>query len=159
MLRLMVILLLSTGLGACALLPEIGFLSPPLAEQPYEIKLTVSVAEDINLDVASRASPVKARIFLTEPDIDFSERELSEVFAFDGEEVNPAPLMTVMLRPNTSKVLLLSGMKSQTRLTIAAAFRQPYQTRWLASQIIEPRDSMQVQAAVTALAVEIGGAQ
>ncbi len=160
LMRLIAVTFLILGISSCSLLRTVGLLPkpveiklPPAAEIPYIVMLTIDVHKDVNPDLDGRPSPVKIKIFLTEPTIDFKEIEYNDFFGLDSQNLEPSAIMTISLRPGTTQIVELNAMKSQNQLTIAAAFRRPNQTKWLDSVLIGTEDQVEITAAITNIAV------
>ena len=160
--------LLLNGCGIFnGLLEKVGLASPapdaavpaipiPLSEQPYEVALTIIASDDINPDVQARPSPAKTRIFLTTPDVDLKAMPIEKIFELGDLQMEQKPAATITLRPGTQSNIKLNGNKSQTRLTIAVAYREPYRTQWIESKTIDNADRVNISVRVTSLAVKIG---
>jgi len=127
-----------------------------LSEQTYQLVLELSAASDVNRDAGSRPSPVRTLVFLTEPDVDVAAKPYESLFGVATADIDPKPDATLVMQPGGQNAIVLSGMKSQTRLSVAAAFREPYRTRWITSRIITPDDTMRASVSINALYVEIG---
>lgn len=154
-------------LSGCGLLQKVGILPKPpepppaveapvpLAEQPYELKLSLEATEAVNPDSQSRPSPIQVRIFLTDGASEIASKTFEEVFDMGGNVIEPRPLATVTLRPGQVKELTLPANKTQTLLAIAAAYRDPYQSIWMASAVVTPQDTVSAAASLSAQRVTI----
>ena len=148
-------LLQKTGLGSATEQPEPR--PVPLSEQPYQLKLNLSASSDLNPDTRSRPSPVQVRVFMTDGQSEIGSKEFEEMFDYAGAQIEPRPLSTITLRPGQTTALTLTTNKAQTRLVIAAAFRDPYQALWKAAAQIKPTDTdtVSVRASIGANTVTI----
>lgn len=72
-----------------------------------------------------------------------------------GNVIEPRPLATVTLRPGQVKELILPANKTLTLLAIAAAYRDPYQSIWMASAVVTPQDTVSATALLSAQRVTI----
>lgn len=151
-------------LSGCGLLQKTGLVAAPepaeprpvpLSEQPYQLKLSLSASSDLNPDTRSRPSPVQVRVFMTDGQSEIGSKEFEEMFDYAGAQIEPRPLSTVTLRPGQTTALTLTTNKAQTRLVIAAAFRDPYQALWKAAAQITPTDTVSVRASIGANTVTI----
>lgn len=150
-------------ISGCSLLQKTGLLPKPAkvpvpvaaVEKPWQLQLDISGAQQLNPDTRSRPSPVQLRIFMSDGQSGINEMSFEQLFAAAGSEAPVSPLATVMLQPGQQRQLNLTVERSQTRLIIAAAFRDPYQTRWRAAADIQPLDIVSVQAHVDAGSVTI----
>lgn len=156
--------LVGAQLSGCSLLRSVGLLPSeekakvkaaevPLSEQPYEFTLVVMASNDVNPDPQSRPSPIRTRIFLNENATDISDRPFEQIFQFDGNDLDPAPVATIMLQPGETKKIKLTGVKTQNRLTIAAAYRDPYNTTWIISKTIEPDTTVRLTTEINAATI------
>jgi len=151
-------------LSGCGLLQKTGLVSAPeqpeprpvpLSEQPYQLKLNLSASSDLNPDTQSRPSPVQVRVFMTDGQSEIGSKEFEEMFDYAGAQIEPRPVSTLTLRPGQTTELTLTSNKAQTRLVIAAAFRDPYQTLWKAAARITPTDTVSVNVSIGANTVTI----
>ena len=159
---------LSSVLSGCGLLQKVGLLSGPpvvppaaidipvpLAEQPSQLMLTLSAASDVNPDSQLRPSPIQVRIFVTDSQSEIASQGFDAVFDIGGTLIEPRPLATVTLRPGQVKELVLPTNKSQTRLAIAAAYRDPFQSIWITTTPITAQDTVRASATLAAQSVTI----
>lgn len=151
------LLLVTSLLSGCSLLQKVGVLSDPapLSEQAYEIRLELTASADSNPDAQSRPSPVQVRVFIADPQAEMATKSFEEMFEFSGNVMDPRPLATITLRPGQTKNLVLPANKAQTHLVIAAAYRDPYQSLWMAQAMVTPKDIVSASASIGATAVTI----
>ncbi|MEE9318993.1 MAG: type VI secretion system lipoprotein TssJ [Granulosicoccus sp.] len=152
--------LIAFSLTGCGLLQKIGILpSPPesvvpalevpLSQQTMITTLEITAEVNINLDTNSRPSPVKVRVFLTEPGIDLKSHTIEDIFELSGTELSATPRATTVIRPGASTSMTLTGVKSETQLSIAVAYREPYKTQWIVTHQMKSNDSVQISARIT----------
>lgn len=151
------LLLVTSLLSGCGLLQKAGVLPDPapLSDQAYEIHLELTATADSNPDAQSRPSPVQVRVFIAEPQSELATKSFEEIFEFSDNVMDPRPLATITLRPGQTKNLVLPANKAQTHLVIAAAYRDPYQSLWLAQAVVTPEDTVSASASIGAAAVTI----
>jgi len=107
--------------------------APPASERPYQIKLTLIGSNSMNPNSNRRPSPAQVRLFVTDPAANVAEKPFEEVFDYSGNTMEPRPLREVTVRPGQNLSIDLPAMKSDTRLVVAVAFREPYQSIWMAA--------------------------
>jgi|GEM_PF-2416038 len=132
-----------------------GEAAPPASEQPYQITLNLQGTSNMNPNTNRRASPAQVRLFVTDPAAKVAEKSFEEVFDYSGNIMKPRPLREVTVRPGENLSIDLPAMKSDTRLVVAVAFREPYQSIWMAQADIVPLDSVIATATVDADRVTI----
>lgn len=137
------LLLMTLILSGCGLLQSVGLLSEPedttpLSAKPYTLMLTLTASDDANPDTRSRPSPIQVRVFLAEPLSDLLDRPFEELFDFTDSTLEPRPHLIITLSPGQTQTMELNGNMAQNRLIVAAAFREPYQSTWRASTVINP---------------------
>jgi len=153
-----------TMLSGCGVLRSIGVLPStptleipepvvPLSQQSIEVALAISTAEDINPDVNSRPSPVMVRLFLSESGTDLESRSIDEIFELDGAEMSPSPRATAVLRPGTETLITLKGVKTESQLSIAVAYREFYITRWITTKQLDTSKPIRIGARITRINV------
>ncbi|MFT6301583.1 MAG: type VI secretion system protein VasD [Pseudomonadales bacterium] len=147
-------------LSGCSLLQKVGLSVPDapiataapapiqLSEQPYELSLTLTASDDLNPDTQARPSPVRVRIFLMEPQMDMDNKAFTEIFDFDGQQMEPRPMLTITLQPGETKDVVLPANKAQSMLVIAVAYRDPYQALWKAVATVAPSNTASAIATV-----------
>jgi len=126
---------------------------PPLSQVPYRANLTIQADKNINADVNGRPSPVALRIFLVAPEVELANKTFEEIFDFNGSEISPRPIKNFILKPGETKLTSLNGMKTQSKLVIAAGFRDPYQTNWLLEKIVDVHTSPSITASISGIAI------
>lgn len=139
--------------SACGLLP--GKTPKAPAAQEYQFTVNLIASSDSNPDARSQASPVRVRIFLLEPDSDLEAQPFERVFDFDGSGAPPKPNTILVLNPGTTQSVTVSGKKNQTKLVIAAAFRDIHSAKWIETESIIPSNPGIITATVNAASVEI----
>lgn len=154
------LVLLSALLSGCGILQSLGILSEPedptpLSAKTYTAQLTLAASNDTNPDTRSRPSPIQVRVFLTQPQSDLLDRQFEELFDYAGVSIEPRPSAIVTLTPGQTHTVELSGNMTQTLLIVAAAYRDPYQTIWRASMQLDPDESVERFATITASEVVI----
>lgn len=153
------------SLSGCSLLEKVGILSGPeptvaeialaLSEQPYQLTVKLTASSDVNPDTQGRPSPIQIRLFISDTQTEVGDKSFEEIFEFSGQQLDPKPSAKLTLRPNQSTEVTLPANKSQSRLVIAAAYRDPYQSIWISTANITPLDSVTVNANITAAEVII----
>jgi type VI secretion system protein VasD len=139
--------------SACGLLPGKAPKTP--AAQDYQFSVSLTAPPDSNPDARSQPSPVRVRIFLLEPDSDLVTQPFERVFDFDGSGAPPKPNTILVLNPGTTQSVTVSGKKNQTKLVIAAAFRDIHSAKWIETKSIIPSNPGIITATVNAASVEI----
>ena len=161
--RAMVLSALCLLLAVVLLLNGCGFLKkdlpapPPLlpAQIPLNVALTLLSTADSNPDTRGNPSPIRVRVFLTDAATEFTEDAFESVFEFNGAAPPAKPAMTLMLQPGATRVLTISGNRSQSQVVIAAAFRDLYSAKWLARKTIDTRNPGTITATINSASVEI----
>jgi len=131
----------------------------PLSEIPYSVSIALDANADINTDGNGRPSPVRVRVFLVEPEVELKNKTFNEIFDYDGGEIDPGPKANFAIKPGEQKTISVTGNKSESKLVLAAGFREPYKTIWITEKTIDVHTETSVNAAVTRSAVEFGNIQ
>lgn len=166
LIRTAVLLAAAVLLTGCSLLKIVGIggdspppLPPPpeipLAQQPYTLKLSIDGSVNMNINSRNQPSPVRVRVFLTEPDKDLMSQPFETIFEFDGSSPVVKPREVVVVAPGQSRTLELSAMKSQNQLIVAAAFHDVHSTTWIANKTIDTDNPDGNSVAIGRISVEI----
>lgn len=159
--RMLVLLFSLLPLSGCGILQTVGIVDSapkvqiPLSQIPYTVGLTINASENLNPGADSRPSPVRIRLFLTEPDKDLLSQPFETIFEFDGSRPASDPAAVIVLSPGDNRTVQLSGMMSQTQLIIAAAFHDVYSTTWIANKTIDTNNPGNNTVEISAESVEI----
>lgn len=147
-----------TLLGSCGFLkkdkPKIELPKTPLSQIPFETQVIVTSTSDINPNAGSRPSPVRIRFFLTDGSVDLKTMPFETIFEFGESDLTEKPVATVVLKPDTMLVVPIKGMRSQSTLTIAAAFRDPFSVQWIESRTIDTIGDGNITATINTTGVE-----
>ena len=154
-----ILLLLSTVfVASCGFLkkdkPEAPTVKTPLSQIPFETQLIVSATPDINPDIDGRPSPVRVRFFLSEAGVDLTTEPFEAIFEFGGADLTEKPVATIVLKPDTMRVVPVKGMRSQSTLSVAAAFRDPFSVQWIESRTIDTIGDGNIRITVNANGIE-----
>jgi len=109
----------------------------PLSSIPFESQVIITADPDLNRDVEGRPSPVRVRVFLNGDEIDLASMSFEALFEFDGGSLSKKPVATLVAKPAKMAVVPIRGMRSESILTVAAAFRDPFSVQWLDSKTID----------------------
>jgi len=151
-------------LNGCGVLQSVGLLPKPpktpeveipLSQIPYQLALTVKGQADLNLNSKARPSPIRLRLFLTEPDEDLGSQPFETLFEFGGASAPVKPAAIVVLTPDTTKEITLNGKMNQDQLVIAAAFHDLYSSNWIVTKTINTQNPGTITVNVQANSVEI----
>jgi len=153
------LLLAGCGLFSKATPLPAPVLETPLTQAPIALSLTINVDKDVNEDSNGRPSPVRLRAFLVEQDVELVDKPFNEIFDFGGTEIDPRPSANIVLKPGAQEKLILYGNKSQTKLVLAAGYREPYQAIWILQTAVDILKDPFVSAGVTKTAITLSDAQ
>lgn len=134
--------------------PEFKIPETPLSQIPFETQLIVTTSPDLNPDSTGRPSPVRVRFFLTEADVDLTTEPFEAIFEFGTADLSEKPVATVVLKPDTMQVVAIKGMRSESTLTAAAAFRDPFSVQWIESRSIDTIGDGNIKVTVNATGIE-----
>lgn len=146
-------LLLSLIISGCGLFGK----DEPAAqvEQSYTLDLQLSASESLNPNTQGRPSPLLVRVFATEAGTEINSTEFEKVFDLNNQVMNPRPLQSIFVRPGEVKELRFQLNMIQTRLLIAAAYRDPHQAIWKSAAIISPQATVNVSATLAESEISI----
>jgi len=157
----MILALSSIFLSGCGFLkkekPTFNFPTPeiPLSQQPYEFEVTITGSENLNPDPQGRPSPVRMRIFLTEPQTGIVQLPFEQVFEFSSVPPPVEPAATLVIQPGATESIVITGMKTHSNLTVAGAFRDPFSVQWVSAKQLDTDKAVNVAATVSPLGVVI----
>ena len=130
------------ALSGCSLLSSVGLLPgdepPPAVAATYALTLTLEADAQLNPNLNGSPAPLRVRVFVVESSSELDTRSFEEMFDYGDFEIDPRPVASVTLRPGQVQSLAFTPQRSQTRLLVAAAWRDPYQSVWLADAEAEP---------------------
>lgn len=149
------------GVGLASKPPEIPIapIEIPLSEQPMNVVLELTIDDDINPDVSNRPSPARARVFLSDSNIDLMSLPLEEIFEYGDNTLDLKPSASLTVRPGSTNKLVLDTVKTNNKITVAVAFRDPYSTQWIQNFDISVADSVEVSAQITPIAITLAQPQ
>lgn len=155
--------LLVLVISGCGILQTVGIVdadeppepAPILSQVPYTVTAIIKTASNLNPNARGKASPVRIRLFLAEPDKNFLSASFETVFEFDDAVPPAPPAAEIILAPGSSHVLELNGVKSQNQLVIAAAFFDVYSTNWIARKVINTNNPGSAAVTISASSVEL----
>ncbi len=135
--------------------PELIPAEIPLSEQPMTVNIYIKAANDLNPDSTSRPSPARARIFVGDSTTDLMPLPIEEVFEFGDFSLDLKPVSSLTLSPGSVETVSLSSFKSNSKLTIAVAYRDAYNAQWIQSVDLAVNDVVNVNATLSSSAVTL----
>ncbi|WP_295431111.1 type VI secretion system lipoprotein TssJ [uncultured Thiodictyon sp.] len=129
----------------------------PAADQPPQLRITVSAAADANRDQTGRGLPIVVRLYELKAAGDFAGADFFRLYEQEAAALGATLIAReeVTLAPGQRRLTVLPLSPAATHLGVLGAFNDIDRAGWRALQALEPGRDNSVEVEVGAAAINV----